>query len=444
MPQNIFGTDGVRGVANADLSCDLAFRLGRAATKFLGPDICIGRDTRLSGTMLESALTAGIMAEGGRPHCCGVIPTPAVALLTVQNELDGGIVISASHNPPEFNGIKFFSRKGMKLPDAVEEEISAWVMSEEAMAADTLPTGAGVGHIIKMKDARKAYVDHAIDTLDGLRLDGLVVAVDCGHGASCQTTPAALQRLGATVHAINTDYCGTDINVECGSTHLEPLRELVLRTHADIGLAHDGDADRVLFVDSEGNEIDGDYILAICGSDLAARGKLANSEIVSTVMCNLGFSIAMKEQGFEMVQTAVGDRYVLEAMREHGYSIGGEQSGHMILLDHNSTGDGLMTACQFLAAVIRSGKPVAEAIQVMEKMPQTLINVRVNDKHAVEGSAEVAAAVAAAEEALGEDGRVLLRPSGTEPVVRVMVEAVDPAAAQAHAEAIAAVVEACA
>ena len=244
MPQNIFGTDGVRGVANADLSCDLAFRLGRAATKFLGPDICIGRDTRLSGTMLESALTAGIMAEGGRPHCCGVIPTPAVALLTVQNELDGGIVISASHNPPEFNGIKFFSRKGMKLPDAVEEEISAWVMSEEAMAADTLPTGAGVGHIIKMKDARKAYVDHAISTLDGLKLDGLVVAVDCGHGASCQTTPAALQRLGATVHAINTDYCGTDINVECGSTHLEPLRELVLRTHADIGLAHDGDADR--------------------------------------------------------------------------------------------------------------------------------------------------------------------------------------------------------
>ena len=295
MPQNIFGTDGVRGVANADLSCDLAFRLGRAATKFLGPDICIGRDTRLSGTMLESALTAGIMAEGGRPHCCGVIPTPAVALLTVQNELDGGIVISASHNPPEFNGIKFFSRKGMKLPDAVEEEISAWVMSEEAMAADTLPTGAGVGHIIKMKDARKAYVDHAIDTLDGLRLDGLVVAVDCGHGASCQTTPAALQRLGATVHAINTDYCGTDINVECGSTHLEPLRELVLRTHADIGLAHDGDADRVLFVDGEGNEIDGDYILAICGSDLAARGKLAE-ETFSASAREIGRRLELADQ----------------------------------------------------------------------------------------------------------------------------------------------------
>ena len=417
MPQNIFGTDGVRGVANADLSCDLAFRLGRAATKFLGPDICIGRDTRLSGTMLESALTAGIMAEGGRPHCCGVIPTPAVALLTVQNELDGGIVISASHNPPEFNGIKFFSRKGMKLPDAVEEEISAWVMSEEAMAADTLPTGAGVGHIIKMKDARKAYVDHAIDTLDGLRLDGLVVAVDCGHGASCQTTPAALQRLGATVHAINTDYCGTDINVECGSTHLEPLRELVLRTHADIGLAHDGDADRVLFVDSEGNEIDGDYILAICGSDLAARGKLANSEIVSTVMCNLGFSIAMKEQGFEMVQTAVGDRYVLERMLADGAVIGGEQSGHIIFLEHNTTGDGLVTALQLLAVLKRTGRTLTDLAGIMKKYPQVLVNVHSDNCQPIWD------AVAAAEKELDGRGRILVRPSGTEPLVRVMAEA---------------------
>lgn len=423
MPQNIFGTDGVRGVANADLSCDLAFRLGRAATKFLGPDICVGRDTRLSGTMLESALTAGIMAEGGRPHCCGVIPTPAVALLTVQNELDGGIVISASHNPPEFNGIKFFSRKGMKLPDAVEEEISAWVMSEEAMAADTLPTGAGVGHIIKMKDARKAYVDHAISTLDGLKLDGLVVAVDCGHGASCQTTPAALQRLGATVHAINTDYCGTDINVECGSTHLEPLRELVLRTHADIGLAHDGDADRVLFVDSEGNEIDGDYILAICGSDLAARGKLANSEIVSTVMCNLGYSIAMKEQGFEMVQTAVGDRYVLERMLADGAVIGGEQSGHIIFLEHNTTGDGLVTALQLLAVLKRTGRTLTDLAGIMKKYPQVLVNVHSDNKAGLDDCQPIWDAVAAAEKELDGRGRILVRPSGTEPLVRVMAEA---------------------
>ena len=374
MPQNIFGTDGVRGVANSDLSCDLAFRLGRAATKFLGPDICVGRDTRLSGTMLESALTAGIMAEGGRPHCCGVIPTPAVALLTVQNELDGGIVISASH-------------------------------------------------IIKMKDARKAYVDHAIDTLDGLRLDGLVVAVDCGHGASCQTTPAALQRLGATVHAINTDYCGTDINVECGSTHLEPLRELVLRTHADIGLAHDGDADRVLFVDSEGNEIDGDYILAICGSDLAARGKLANSEIVSTVMCNLGFSIAMKEQGFEMVQTAVGDRYVLERMLADGAVIGGEQSGHIIFLEHNTTGDGLVTALQLLAVLKRTGRTLTDLAGIMKKYPQVLVNVHSDNKAGLDDCQPIWDAVAAAEKELDGRGRILVRPSGTEPLVRVMAEA---------------------
>ena len=310
MPQNIFGTDGVRGVANADLSCDLAFRLGRAATKFLGPDICIGRDTRLSGTMLESALTAGIMAEGGRPHCCGVIPTPA-----------------------------------------------------------------------------------------------------------------ALQRLGATVHAINTDYCGTDINVECGSTHLEPLRELVLRTHADIGLAHDGDADRVLFVDSEGNEIDGDYILAICGSDLAARGKLANSEIVSTVMCNLGFSIAMKEQGFEMVQTAVGDRYVLERMLEDGAVIGGEQSGHIIFLEHNTTGDGLVTALQLLAVLKRTGRTLTDLAGIMKKYPQVLVNVHSDNKAGLDDCQPIWDAVAAAEKELNGRGRILVRPSGTEPLVRVMAEA---------------------
>ena len=281
------------------------------------------------------------------------------------------------------------------------------------MAADTLPTGAGVGHIIKMKDARKAYVDHAISTLDGLKLDGLVVAVDCGHGASCQTTPAALQRLGATVHAINTDYCGTDINVECGSTHLEPLRELVLRTHADIGLAHDGDADRVLFVDSEGNEIDGDYILAICGSDLAARGKLANSEIVSTVMCNLGFSIAMKEQGFEMVQTAVGDRYVLERMLADGAVIGGEQSGHIIFLEHNTTGDGLVTALQLLAVLKRTGRTLTDLAGIMKKYPQVLVNVHSDNKAGLDDCQPIWDAVAAAEKELDGRGRILVRPSGT-------------------------------
>ncbi len=441
MSQNIFGTDGVRGVANVDLSCDLAFRLGRAATKFLGPDICVGRDTRLSGTMLESALTAGIMAEGGRPHCCGVIPTPAVALLTVQGELDGGIVISASHNPPEFNGIKFFSAKGMKLPDELEERISAWVLSEDALASDSLPSGDGVGHIVKMKDARERYIDHAVATLDGLSLEGLVVAVDCGHGASCRTTPAALQRLGATVHAINTDYNGYDINVDCGSTHLEPLRELVLRTGADVGLAHDGDADRVLFVDAEGAEIDGDYILAICGSDLAAQGKLANSELVSTVMCNLGFSTAMKRAGFDVVQTAVGDRYVLERMIADGAVLGGEQSGHIIFLEHNTTGDGLVTALQLLSVMKRTGRSLADLARCMNKFPQVLVNVRVEHKEQLDGCESVWEAVRAEEAELADRGRILVRPSGTEPLVRVMAEAETQELTQSVVDRLVAVVE---
>ncbi|MDY4041396.1 MAG: phosphoglucosamine mutase [Collinsella sp.] len=441
MSTNLFGTDGVRGVANADLSYDLAFRLGRAATRFLGTDICVGRDTRRSGTMLESALTAGIMAEGGRPHCCGVIPTPAVALLTVESELDGGIVISASHNPPEFNGIKFFSSKGMKLPDALEEEISAWVLSDEAASTEGLPTGEGVGSIVKMKDARDRYIEHAVSTVDCGDLEGLVVAVDCGHGASCMTTPIALQRLGATVHAINTDFSGMDINVECGSTHLEPLRELVRQTGADVGLAHDGDADRVLFVDAAGNEIDGDFILAICGSDLAAQGKLVNSEIVSTVMCNLGFATAMRDAGFKVEQTAVGDRYVLERMIADGAVLGGEQSGHIIFLEHNTTGDGLVTACQLLCVMKRTGRSLEDLARVMTRFPQVLVNVRSERKADLDGCEPVWEAVRTAEQMLGDRGRVLVRTSGTEPLIRVMAEAETHEAAQAAVDAIVAVVE---
>ena len=429
MPK-MFGTDGVRGLANRDLTARLALDLGDAAVRVLGdagtqddqPEgrrrALVGRDTRVSGDFLASALSAGMAAGGFDVIDAGIIPTPGIAFLTSVLNVEMGAVISASHNPMPDNGIKFFARGGFKLPDQKEDDIEA-VLGQDW----DRPTGAGVGHIIKMKDARKAYVDHAIDTLDGLRLDGLVVAVDCGHGASCQTTPAALQRLGATVHAINTDYCGTDINVECGSTHLEPLRELVLRTHADIGLAHDGDADRVLFVDSEGNEIDGDYILAICGSDLAARGKLANSEIVSTVMCNLGFSIAMKEQGFEMVQTAVGDRYVLERMLADGAVIGGEQSGHIIFLEHNTTGDGLVTALQLLAVLKRTGRTLTDLAGIMKKYPQVLVNVHSDNKAGLDDCQSIWDAVAAAEKELDGRGRILVRPSGTEPLVRVMAEA---------------------
>lgn len=471
----LFGTDGVRGIANVELTCEMAYRLGQAAAIYLGKTIVVGRDTRRSGDMLGAALSAGIMSAGGTVLEAGIIPTPGVALLVREMRAAGGAVISASHNPPEYNGIKLFDAQGFKLPDAVEDEIEAFIVRgglegevaraeevawEAAQAAGTdavadatsylaseikMPSGAEVGVAIELEKSCDIYIDHVARSIEeqGISFEGLRIALDTGHGASALTSPEALRRLGAEVFVINDDFNGMDINVQCGSTHLEPLRELMAETGADVGIAHDGDADRVMLMTPDGTEIDGDMVEAVCALDMRERGVLAGDAVVSTVMANFGFVRAMREAGINVVQTKVGDRYVLEAMREHGYSIGGEQSGHMILLDHNSTGDGLMTACQFLAAVIRSGKPVGEAIRVMEKMPQTLINVRVADKHAVDASAEVAAAVAAAEEALGDDGRVLLRPSGTEPVVRVMVEAVDPAAARSHAEAIAAVVEAC-
>lgn len=438
MSNTLFGTDGARGVANKDLTCELAFLLGRAAVKFLGKDICVGRDTRRSGNMLEAALVAGIMSEGGLPHCAGVIPTPAVALLTVQNHCAGGIVISASHNPPQFNGIKFFSSKGMKLPDDVEDEIAAWVYSDHAN--DVMPTGEDLGYIVKLKDARERYINHAVDTIEG-DLEGLVIAVDCGHGASCVTTPTALQQLGATVHAINTDFDGTDINVNCGSTHLEPLRELVMRTGADVGVAHDGDADRVLFVDEQGNELDGDFILAICGADLAAQGKLKNSEIVSTVMCNLGFTTAMRNQGFKIEHTKVGDRYVLERMVEDGAILGGEQSGHIIFLEHNTTGDGLVTALQLLSVVKRSGRKLSELAQIMKRFPQVLVNVHSESKASLDDAQAVWDAIAQCEAELGERGRILVRPSGTEPLIRVMAEAETEEEAQTVVDQIVKVVE---
>lgn len=471
----LFGTDGVRGIANVELTCEMAYRLGQAAAIYLGKTIVVGRDTRRSGDMLGAALSAGIMSAGGTVLEAGIIPTPGVALLVREMRAAGGAVISASHNPPEYNGIKLFDAQGFKLPDAVEDEIEAFIVrgglegevaraeevaweAAQAAGADAvadatsylaseikMPSGAEVGVAIELEKSCDIYIDHVARSIEeqGISFEGLRIALDTGHGASALTSPEALRRLGAEVFVINDDFNGMDINVQCGSTHLEPLRELMAETGADVGIAHDGDADRVMLMTPDGTEIDGDMVEAVCALDMRERGVLAGDAVVSTVMANFGFVRAMREAGINVVQTKVGDRYVLEAMREHGYSIGGEQSGHMILLDHNSTGDGLMTACQFLAAVLRSGKPVGEAIRVMEKMPQTLINVRVADKHAVDASAEVAAAVAAAEEALGDDGRVLLRPSGTEPVVRVMVEAVDPAAARSHAEAIAAVVEAC-
>lgn len=450
----LFGTDGVRGVANVDLTCELAYRLGQASVAFMGKTIVLGKDTRKSGDMLEAAVVAGITSAGGDALLAGVIPTPAVALLTRELHADGGIVISASHNPPEYNGIKFFDAQGFKLPDAVEDEIEQFIaegglegavervlkQGEEA----SMPAGALVGVAVEVEDACEMYIDHVVNSIQaqGIDFSGLHVALDTGHGASSLTSAEALRRLGAEVTVTNDDFDGNDINVECGSTHLGPLSELMAESGADVGIAHDGDADRVMMLAVDGTEIDGDMMEAVLAVDLKNRGCLPGNVAVSTVMTNLGFVHAMREAGIEVLQTKVGDRYVLEAMREGGYVLGGEQSGHMILLEHNSTGDGLMTACQFLAAVRRSEKPVEEAIKVMTRFPQTLINVRVKDKHALDGNEAIWDAVRTAEEAMGDSGRVLVRTSGTEPLVRVMVEAETQDVADAHARTIADVVEA--
>lgn len=438
----LFGTDGVRGIANTELTCDLAFKLGQASVAFQGKTILIGKDTRLSGDMLESAVAAGIMSMGGTALLAGIVPTPAIAYLVRELHCEGGIVISASHNPPEYNGIKLFDGEGFKLPDTVEDDIEAFVARGGA-SVEELPAGDAVGVALPVEEASELYIAHAVSTVarEGIDFSGLKVALDVGHGASCETSAEALRRLGADVVVINDEFDGRDINVGCGSTHLGPVCALVAEVGADVGIAHDGDADRVMLIDAAGNEIDGDVVEAVCAIDLKQRGELTGNTAVSTVMCNLGLTHAMRDAGIELIQTKVGDRYVLEAMREGGFTLGGEQSGHMIFLEYNSTGDGLVTALQFLAACRRSGKTVQEAAAVMQRFPQTLINVHVNDKHAIEGNEAVAAAVAAAEAELADSGRVLLRPSGTEPVVRVMVEAASEEEAERHARAIAEVVE---
>ncbi len=392
--------------------------------------------------MLEASFVAGIMSVGGTALTAGVVPTPAIAYLVRELHCDGGVVISASHNPPEYNGIKLFDAQGFKLTDAVEDAIEAFVTSGGA-SDDELSKGDEVGVVLPVTEAVELYVAHAVSTVmsDGVDFKGMKIALDAGHGASCESSAEALRRLGAEVIAINEEFDGTDINVGCGSTCLEPLRQLVAEVGADVGIAHDGDADRVMMVDAKGNEIDGDMMEAVCAIDLKERGRLTGNTVVSTVMCNLGLNHAMRDAGIELVQTKVGDRYVLEVMREWGFVLGGEQSGHMIFLDHNSTGDGLVSALQFIAACRRAKKTAEEAVSVMTRFPQTLINVHVEDKEALGVNEAVQAAVAVAEKELGENGRVLLRPSGTEPVVRVMVEAFDAMEAQRHAEALVAVIE---
>lgn len=438
----LFGTDGVRGIANTELTCETAFRLGQAAVVFLGRTIVIGKDTRRSGDMLESALAAGVMSMGGCALLAGIIPTPGVAFLIKELYSDGGVVISASHNPPEYNGIKFFDSQGVKLPDAAEDEIEAFIVGGGAQAED-LPAGDMVGVALPVENACGLYIDHVVKSVEsqGIRFDGLHIALDTAHGAASTTSEEAFSRLGAQVSVINNDFTGVDINAECGSTNLSPLHDLMTATGADVGIAHDGDADRVMIIGAHGKVIDGDMIEAVCALDLKERGLLRGNRVTTTVMCNLGFIHVMDKAGIEVLQTKVGDRYVLEAMIEKDCVLGGEQSGHIIMRDHNSTGDGLLVACQFLAACKRLGKTVEEAASVMACVPQVLINVKGVDKAAVDTNEALTREIAAAADELGDTGRILVRPSGTEPLIRVMVEAHDPDQASRIAEHLAKVVK---
>lgn len=435
----LFGTDGIRGVANSDLTCDIAFLLGQAAVSFQGKKVLIARDTRVSGQMFESAIASGVASVGGQSLIAGIVPTPAVPHLVKKYDLNCGIMISASHNPPEYNGLKMFDARGYKLSDEKEDEIEAFILSGGAGSSDELAEGISVGGFEFDDKASEDYVDIVTSPLlkSGISFKGLKVVLDCGFGASYKTSRMALERLGADVDEINGEPDGLRINVNCGSTHLDIIKEATKKFGADIGIAHDGDADRVMMVSANGEVIDGDVVLSICACDLSSRGLLSNNTVVGTVMSNLGLKRSLESNGINLIQTKVGDRYVLEEMLKGGYCLGGEQSGHIIFLNRNTTGDGLASALEFLAAIRRSGKTVDEAISSFVRFPQVLINVKVEDKAKALDNDEVKVAVNHAKESLGDDGRVLLRPSGTEPVVRVMVEALDEITAMTCAKNIA-------
>jgi len=438
----LFGTDGIRGAANRELTPELALRVGCAAVKVLAKDnarpfLVVGRDTRISGSMLESALVAGICSSGGCVELLGVVPTPAVAFLTMSREADAGVVISASHNPARDNGIKFFHSTGFKLPDDVELEMESLI--HEGMG-EGRPDGDAVGRVSVAQDAEEEYLDHLMDVVRP-DLTGMKIVVDCANGAVYRLAPMLLQRLGAEVTVLNAEPDGLNINRECGSTHTESLQRAVMDTGADLGLAFDGDADRLLAVDEKGRLVDGDFIMAICALDMKGKGLLKGDAMVTTVMTNLGFHHAMEREGIRVHVTKVGDRYVLEKMLQEGISLGGEQSGHIIFGDHATTGDGLLTAIKLMDAVVGSGEPLSALSGVMERIPQLLINVEVKDKEGLLESQSVAKALREWEEKLAGEGRVLLRPSGTEPVIRVMVEALDPELAEEAAGALAALID---
>ncbi|MFE9096032.1 phosphoglucosamine mutase [Streptomyces sp. NPDC007264] len=429
----LFGTDGVRGVANADLTAEMALGLSVAAAHVLAeagtfeghrPTAVVGRDPRASGEFLEAAVVAGLASAGVDVLRVGVLPTPAVAHLTGALGADLGVMLSASHNAMPDNGIKFFARGGHKLADELENRIEAVYEEHRTGAPWDRPTGSGVGRVTEYDAGFDQYVAHLLDALPN-RLDGVSVVLDEAHGAAARVSPEAFTRAGAQVVTIGAEPDGLNINDGCGSTHLDRLRAAVVEHGADLGIAHDGDADRCLAVDHTGEEVDGDQILAVLALAMRERSALRSDTVVATVMSNLGFKLALEREGLTLVQTAVGDRYVLEEMKDKGYTLGGEQSGHVIVLDHATTGDGTLTGLLLAARVAETGRTLKDLASVMERLPQVLVNVPDVDKSRVASSADLSAAVAEAERELGSTGRVLLRPSGTEPLVRVMVEAAD-------------------
>jgi phosphoglucosamine mutase len=439
----LFGTDGVRGLANVDVTAELALDLSVAAAHVLGeagtfagsrPRAVVGRDPRASGEFLGAAVTAGLASAGVDVLDAGVLPTPAVAHLVAASGADLGVMLSASHNAMPDNGIKFFAAGGHKLPDDMEDAIEARLREPWER-----PTGAGVGRIAQFSGAAETYVRYVLAT-SAQRLDGMRVVVDCAHGAASQVGPAVLRAAGATVDVIGADPDGVNINDGHGSTHLAPLQAAVVASGADAGVAYDGDADRCLAVDAAGRVVDGDQVMGVLALALDATGGLVRRTLVTTVMSNLGLRLAMEAAGITCVHTSVGDRYVLEAMRRGGYNLGGEQSGHVLMTDHATTGDGVLTSLHLLARVAGSGSTLAELASVVQRLPQVLVNVPGVDKRRADTDPELVAAVRAAQERLGDTGRVLLRPSGTEPLVRVMVEAADTEQAQRTADELADVV----
>ncbi|MFP5313773.1 MAG: phosphoglucosamine mutase [Actinomycetes bacterium] len=439
----LFGTDGVRGQANGLLTAELALQLAQAAAVVLGhqqadgrrPTAVIARDPRISGDFIAAAVEAGLASAGVDVYDAGVLPTPAAAFLVADLDADFGVMISASHNPAPDNGIKFLARGGKKLDDALEDAIET-----ELNAPKHRPVGPDVGRIQRFADAEDRYIVHLLQSLPH-RLDGLKVVLDCANGAASGCSPQVFSDAGAEIVVIGADPDGNNINDGCGSTHLELLQAAVLEHGAHLGIAHDGDADRCLAVDHEGTVVDGDQIMAIMAVALNGAGRLKDSTLVATVMSNLGLKLALREAGISLRETAVGDRYVLEGMRDGGFSLGGEQSGHVIFADYATTGDGVLTGLQLAAQVALTGRSLKELATIMTKLPQVLINVKGVDKGSVNSDDEVQRAVREAQAALGETGRVLLRPSGTEPVVRVMVEAADMVTAERTAENLAGIVQ---